>query len=66
MSNMCPISRSFSCDPSCLWLRKAGCAVVLAATFAEEAKSNTEEMEHQLMDIRSGIRQIQAEIARIK
>jgi|Deesub1362A_J573_1020465.scaffolds.fasta_scaffold11072_5 hypothetical protein len=32
----CPISGNFKCDSNCLWLRNAGCAVVLAATLSED------------------------------
>lgn len=47
----CPIIQQHHCNPNCLFLRNAGCALVLAATISDDNNRKIKDLEYKIDQI---------------
>ena len=53
------------CNENCLFLRKGGCVLILAATIAEENNENISSLSQQISDIEFKLKQINNNLSQL-
>jgi hypothetical protein len=47
----CPLVQQYSCRQDCLFLRNAGCALVLAATISDDCRQKIADAEYKINSV---------------